>query len=180
MSFENSFEEVVMIEGGYSNNPSDSGGKTRYGITESVARSYGYKGDMRELPLQIAKDIYKKEYWDYLKLDQVDEISTLIAREMFEVGVNAGTRIAARILQQCLNVFNRGESDYMDIAADGRMGRATLIALTAFKRWRGEEGIKVLWKAMNCMQGAHYVTLAEAREKDEAFVYGWVKNRVGI
>ena len=180
MGFEHAFDEVVLIEGGYSNNPLDSGGKTKWGITEAVARDFGYQGEMRDLPLTAARDIYKKEYWDRLKLDSVDPISTLIAREMFEVGVNAGTTVAAIILQRCLNTFNRDQSDYMDIEVDGRMGRATIIALTAFKRFRGEEGIQVLWKAMNCLQGSYYVQLAEKRHKDEAFVYGWLKNRVVI
>jgi len=32
--------------------------------------------------------------------------------------------------------------------------------------------------ALNCLQGAFYVELAEKREKDERFVYGWLLNRV--
>jgi len=36
----------------------------------------------------------------------------------------------------------------------------------------------VLCRALNCLQGAYYIELAERREKDERFVYGWLKNRV--
>ena len=58
MSFDTEFQRVVLIEGGYSDNPLDSGGKTKYGITEAVARAYGYTGEMRDLPLSVARAIY--------------------------------------------------------------------------------------------------------------------------
>lgn len=44
------------------NDPSDKGGETNYGITVATARANGYKGAMRDLPLQTAKDIYRNEY----------------------------------------------------------------------------------------------------------------------
>lgn len=57
-AFEKAFNHTVGVEGGYSDHPSDRGGKTMFGITEAVARSYGYSGDMRSMPISTAKDIY--------------------------------------------------------------------------------------------------------------------------
>ena len=53
---------IIAVEGGYVNNPLDPGGETNYGISEPVARQYGYKGPMSRLPLQTAKEIYLKKY----------------------------------------------------------------------------------------------------------------------
>ncbi|VED93728.1 Predicted Peptidoglycan domain [Klebsiella pneumoniae] len=43
---------------------------------------------------------------------------------------------------------------------------------------RGKEGEQVLLRALNCSQGARYLELAEGREANEDFLYGWVKERV--
>jgi hypothetical protein len=37
----------------------------------------------------------------------------------------------------------------------------------------------VLLKAMNALQGERYIALAEARPENEAFLFGWLDNRVG-
>ncbi len=39
---------------GQDTHPDDPGGKTRFGVTEGVARAAGFQGDMRELPLDLA------------------------------------------------------------------------------------------------------------------------------
>ena len=41
-----------------------------------------------------------------------------------------------------------------------------------------KEGEQVLLRALNCSQGARYLELAEGREANEDFLYGWVKERV--
>ena len=58
MNFDEAFELLLGHEGNYSDHPADPGGKTRYGITEAVARDVGYRGDMRDLPLDLAKRVY--------------------------------------------------------------------------------------------------------------------------
>ena len=61
---------------------------------------------------------------------------------------------------------------------DGDIGPATLRALDAFLRLRGKEGEIVLFRALNALQGTRYIELSQARQKDEAFVYGWLRTRV--
>jgi len=58
--FDKIFDYLLKVEGGYSNDKYDIGGKTKYGIIEVEARKYGYKGHMRDMPLSIARDIYDK------------------------------------------------------------------------------------------------------------------------
>lgn len=178
MSFDDAFEKVVGIEGAYSNDPNDSGGETMYGITIQVARAYGYKDAMKDMPLSVAKVIYRKRYWEVLKLDDICKYSQELAHELFDTGVNCGVGLAATLLQRALNVLNRQQKDYADIAVDGSLGPVSLYALAGFVKTRGEKGLTVLLTMLNCLQGAHYVTLAEKREKDEQFVFGWYANRV--
>ena len=55
-AFDKAFDHTVGKEGGYSNHPSDRGGETMWGITIAVARDYGYSGNMREMPVETAKE----------------------------------------------------------------------------------------------------------------------------
>ncbi|BBM39799.1 predicted peptidoglycan domain protein (plasmid) [Leptotrichia hofstadii] len=58
--FERIFDYLLRVEGGYSDDENDKGGKTKYGITEEEARDFGYKGDMQDLTKDFAKNIYLK------------------------------------------------------------------------------------------------------------------------
>lgn len=176
--FDQAFQRVVLIEGGYVNDPADSGGATRYGITEAVARAYHYTGKMSELPLEIARAIYKRRYWDALNLDAIYRRAPGVAEEMFDTAVNTGPGMAGKWLQRSLNVLNQRGSKYADIAVDGIVGEMTVAALSAYLAGRGAEGEEVLLKALNALQGAFYIALAERRSKDEKFVYGWLRARV--
>lgn len=178
--FEAAFARTVGIEGDYSNDPMDSGGATRFGITEIVARANGYDGDMRSLPFTTARDIYRSQYWNLLKLYDVANLSPPVAEELFDSGVNLGTGVAACWLQRALNALNDRGTRWPDIAADGAIGNVTLFALRAFLIQRGAQGQTVLLRALNSLQGARYIELAEARPKDERFVYGWFSERVEI
>ena len=180
MNFETAFDQVLGKEAGFSDDPRDSGGQTKYGITEAVARAFGYAGPMNLLGLDQAKAIYRSRYWDALQLDQVASAAPAVAGELFDTAVNQGTDQAATFLQRALNVLNKEGSWYPDVKTDGRIGPMTIAALREYMRRRGAEGQVVLLRALNALQGAFYVELAERRAKDEAFVYGWLLNRVEI
>lgn len=180
MNFETAFDQVLGKEAGFSDDPRDSGGQTMYGITEAVARAFGYVGPMTLLRLDQAKAIYRSRYWDALQLDQVASLAPAVAGELFDTAVNQGADQAATFLQRALNVLNKEGSWYPDVKADGRTGPMTIAALREYMRRRGAEGQVVLLRALNALQGAFYIELAERRAKDETFVYGWLLNRVEI
>lgn len=117
MNFETAIKHVLQIEGDYVDHPSDPGGKTRFGITEAVARQAGYRGDMRELPLDLAKRIYREEYWNTIK---ADELPAGIRLVMFDAAVNSGVGQAIRWLQRAV-----GATD------DGVLGPKTMASLGA-------------------------------------------------
>ena len=101
----------------------------------------------------------------------------MLAAELFDTGVNMGPAVAATFLQRALNALNRGGSDYADVLLDGRIGAATLAALDGFLATR-PGGETVLVKAVEALQGERYLTLAERRPANEAFLYGWLANRL--
>lgn len=179
MDIDELIDEVIEREGGYSNHPADRGGATRWGITEAVARAHGYAGAMDELPIHIARDIYRNQYWLSPRLNRIARHNMIIAAEMFDTAVNMGPATAVRLLQRALNALNRRARDYPDIGVDGLVGPATEGALGSFLAVRGKAGQAVLLKALEALQGERYIALAEQRPANEAFLYGWLANRIG-
>lgn len=114
MNFDQSFHILLGHEGSFVDHPSDPGGATRWGVTERVARSNGYTGDMRQFPVELAKAIYRRSYWAAVR---ADELPALIRYDVFDAAVNSGVSQAVRWLQRALGV-----------ADDGRIGPITLAA----------------------------------------------------
>jgi lysozyme family protein len=172
-------DELIAREGGYVARADDRGGPTRFGITRAVAAAHGWRGDMARLPRDLAARIYRADYWEKPGLDRVAALSPRLAGELFDTGVNMGPAAAAGFLRRALNALNRAGKDYPDIAASGAIDAATLAALAAFLRVRGNGGGAVLVRALDALQGERYLALAERRPANEAFLYGWLANRVG-
>lgn len=179
MDVDEMIEAVIAREGGYVNDARDAGGATRWGITEAVARAQGYTGAMRALPREEAVAIYKRLYWLRPGFDRVAALAPKLAAELFDTGVNMGPGVAVQFLQRALNALNRGAQDYADLKLDGTIGAGTLAALSAFLKLRGSAGERVLITACEALQGERYLHLAEQRPANEAFLYGWLANRIG-
>lgn len=172
--------EVIDREGDYVDHPADRGGPTRYGVTEAVAREYGYRGDMRSLPYQLAVDIYSGDYWHSLRLDNIVTIHEPLAEYLFDYGVNSGPGRAAEELQITLNTLNDQQRYYRDMKVDGAVGPITLGALREFRKARGDEGVDVLAATINACRIAFCRSLARQRQSQEAFAYGWFKRVVHL
>lgn len=114
MNFDQAFELLLGHEGGYSDQKADPGGKTRWGITEATAKNASYTGDMRDLPMDMAKAIYRADYWARIRADELPEGLRYV---MFDAAVNSGPPQAVRWLQAAV-----GET------VDGIIGPRTLSA----------------------------------------------------
>jgi len=180
MNIDQLIDEVIAREGGYVNHPNDRGGPTNWGVTQQVARAFGFTGDMKVLPRTTAAAIYKERYWTGPKLDQIAAIFPQLAHEMFDTGINMGPAAVVKFVQRVLNVCNRGAADYPDIGADGVVGKMTLAAAAGLKAKRGIEAGEVLRKAIDGLQAARYVEIAEKNPSQESFAYGWLANRIGV
>lgn len=115
MNFDQAFDALLKHEGDYSAHAADPGGKTRFGITEAVAREAGYRGDMRDLPLYLAKRIYRDHYWAPVR---ADDLPAPVRYLVFDAAVNSGVGMATRWLQRAV-----GTKD------DGVIGPMTLMAV---------------------------------------------------
>lgn len=115
MTFDDAFGLLLGHEGDFSNHKDDPGGATRFGVTEAVARRVGYRGDMRELPLDLAKRIYREEYWNPIR---ADELPAPIRYPAFDAAVNSGVRQSILWMQRAAGV-----------AADGVLGPRSMTAL---------------------------------------------------
>jgi lysozyme family protein len=171
-------EALIDREGGFVDHPADKGGPTCFGITQEVARAQGYRGAMRQLPRDEAAAIYRRLYWDRPRFDDIARRSSRLAAELFDTGVNMGPAVAITFLQRVLTALNRNASDYPDLVPDGRIGPATLFALDTFLGIRTSRDT-VLLRALEALQGERYLRLAERRPANEAFLYGWLANRIG-
>ncbi|HSV48369.1 MAG TPA: glycosyl hydrolase 108 family protein [Ramlibacter sp.] len=178
MNFEHIIDRVIAREQGFVNHPSDRGGPTCWGITQAVARENGYDGPMQDLPVSLAREIYRKRYIVRPGFDKVALVSSEIAEEMIDTGVNMHPGRAGEFLQRCLNGFNKRGSQYADVFVDGQVGKVTLDALRKYVRFRGAEGVQVMVCALNVQQGGRYFDIAENNESQEDFLYGWIRTRV--
>ena len=138
MNFDTAIEKVLAAEGDYSDHPDDKGGKTRYGITEAVARQAGYRGDMRELPLDLAKRIYRFEYWEVVK---ADELPAGIRWVMFDAAVNSGVGQSIKWLQRALGVVDDGIIGPKTLAAANAQNADALRARLLAQRLRFMAGL---------------------------------------
>lgn len=105
MNFDQAFAELLQHEGDYSDHRADPGGKTRFGVTEAVAREVGYRGDMRELPIDLAKRIYRERYWNAVR---AEELPAAVRYAVFDAAVNSGPRQAIRWLQRAVGATDDG------------------------------------------------------------------------
>jgi lysozyme family protein len=167
--------DLIDREGGFVDHPADRGGPTRYGITQQVAREYGYKGPMSQLPVHLARKIYADRYWHSLRLETISELNEPLTESLFDFCVHSGSEEPALALQRVLNVLNRREKEWNDLVEDGRVGPATLGAIEALMEARGRDGLRVLNFGVDALRGTFLIELAEAQEDQEAFSYGWLR-----
>ncbi len=104
-NFDEALRRVLREEGGYTAHPSDPGGPTNFGITIHDARKYWKSSatadDVKALPLEVAKWIYRHKYWDAMRCDELpDGIDYCV----FDYGVNSGIGRAPKVLRRVLGL----------------------------------------------------------------------------
>ena len=111
-------KKILEHEGGYVNHPNDPGGATNKGITIATYRRYikrnGTIADLKALTQAQAIKVYKRQYWDKVK---ADDLPSGIDYTVADFGVNSGPSRAAKYLQAALGV-----------TVDGKIGPQTIAA----------------------------------------------------
>ena len=160
--FDKIFEYILQVEGGYSNDKNDKGGKTKYGIIEVEARKYGYKGDMRDLTKGIAEDIYKNKYYLSNNLDKIKDkrVALSIADWTINSG-NWGTKKA----QQTVNIL-KGDI----LVVDGILGEKSIQAINSINP-------EIFLTQYHELQRKFYQAIVAHNSSQKVFLKGWL-NRV--
>lgn len=137
-AFQTAVQLVLEKEGGFANHPRDKGGMTNMGITfRTYARFHDMNPDqvtermMRDLQREEAIEIYRMEYWAKAGCDKLPPGVDL---GVFDFGVTAGPRTAARKLQEVVGVKQDGSIGEITVAAVEACGNIFTINRFADRR----------------------------------------------
>ena len=115
-NFDESLKMLLHNEGGYVNHPEDPGGETNLGVTRAVYEQWVGRqvmdGEMKALKVEDVAPIYKKNYWDRIRADDLPSGLDFAA---FDWAVNSGTGRPAKVIQK-----------YISAKQDGAIGPKTL------------------------------------------------------
>lgn len=117
-TYEEVMSRVFEDEGGYTNDPSDPGGPTNWGITIGDARHYwkssATAADVRSMPKSVAEAIYAAHYAQPVRYD---DLPPGVDYAVFDYGINSGIYRGAKVLQE-----------YVGVKEDGNIGDLTVAA----------------------------------------------------
>lgn len=180
--FLTAYKITSVVEGGYANNPNDTGGETYKGIARNVETAWTGWAIIDAIKAKVGTDaaainkaaeadkvlqalvlsVYKTNYWDALNLTFLQD--QRLCNELYDTGVNMGIGTAAKFLQRVLNVATK-----TDLEVDGKIGKNTLTVvnnLNATDRY-------MVWKLFNCLQGERYIGICEHNPKQKVFLRSW-------
>ena len=166
--FDKCLPVILNHEGGYSNHPNDSGSHTNYGISLRFLKSTGLEDgdidcdgdidveDIKALTTSKAAKLYYKYFWKKANLDVIP--NDILALHVFDMGVNAGTKTAVKLLQKCLG--------FVGDDIDGIIGRQTAAAINS-------TNITVLVNSYIRERYAYYDAIIKRNPKLSVFRKGW-------
>ena len=146
-----SIAKTLVNEGGYVDNPNDSGGPTKYGITQRDLPGE----DIEKLTPERATAYYLENYWKAL-YSQID--SQAVADKIFDMGVLFGVGTAIKLLQTILNLS--GIDGVFGVISLAKTNEAEPVSLISSYR---------------AALVSHGIGIANAQPKDRVFLTGWIK-----
>jgi lysozyme family protein len=152
--FDSAIVKTLAREGGakITEDPKDKGGLTKYGISQ---RSYPLV-NIRALTEEQARRIYKTDFWDKVRGDDVQ--SQPVAEALFDTAVNMGAVTAIRLAQYSVGIQ----------PADGVLGPQSLAGLNAVPEHEFLANL-TLGKI------ARYVNICLKDGSQQRFLLGWVR-----
>ena len=150
MNTDEIIRKTIALEGGYVFDSADLGGETKFGISK---RSYPTE-DILNLTIERATEIYKRDFFDKVNLGLLTNEN--VVAKVFDVGVNMGTGIAIRFLQQII-----GEKE------DGLLGVMTATAVN------NENPIYIV-NELRRKQMLRYADIVLRKPEQIKFFKGWI------
>ena len=162
-SFDQAIPLILKHEGGYVDDKDDLGGATNRGIIFKVFKQYAEqlglpatKEGLKQLTENQAKQIYKLQFWDKMRGDNI--IDQQVANLIFDGFVNAGTN-GIKIAQRVAGVDQ-----------DGILGAKSIATINA-------AAPRIIFEGIKDERIRYYHMIAERREKNKKFLKGWL-NRI--
>lgn len=156
---------VAQHEGGFSDDPADKGGATKYGISLRFLQLVGEDidgdghvtaADIRVLTTRDAKALYREHFWLHYRLDEIEH--PFLAAKAMDLFVNMRGKTAARCLQRACGA-----------TADGLLGSQSIKAVNTY----GKVGL--LYSRISNRQAALYQRIVDADETQRRFLRGWLR-----
>lgn len=113
MSFQKIIKYVIEYEGGYSNNPNDAGGETKFGVTHHLFEDVYPEGDWYEFTLEDGIDFYREVFWK----DYLNDLNPALQLVFLDTQINHGNGKATRMIQKALGVVKDGIFGPMSLQA---------------------------------------------------------------
>ena len=123
-NFDECLKMLLHHEGGYVNHPSDPGGETNLGVTKKVYQEWGGTKDMKDLTVEDVAPIYKKNYWDRCKCDDLESGVDWV---VFDWAVNSGTGRSAKAIQKICGASQDGAIGPKTLALIGKQNTQYVI-----------------------------------------------------
>lgn len=151
-------DQVATIEGGWSDDPRDPGGKTNHGVTLKFLQSIrpdATEDDLRNLTKEDARGIFRSEFVDKVGIDKLPD---RVQAEAIGLSINAGPARAIKALQAAAGV-----------KADGKVGPQTIAALEKLSEAEIKQAVD-----------GYYISLVEKRPDLAPFLRGWLNRSASL
>ena len=173
---------VYVNEGGFVDDKLDRGGATNFGITERVARKWGYRGSMRDFPKHCtptkpvcADHIYQTDYIDKPGFKPFATLEPAILEEIVDSGVVHGPSRPSRWLQIAVNAECGSK-----LKVDGQVGPATIGAFAGCQATQKPVSLCIrMLDRMDNAQWAFFNAIVAYNPSQHRFLKGWRNHRVG-
>jgi lysozyme family protein len=167
MGLDEALEFLLLEEGGWSNHPADTGGKTMYGVTQATYNAYRKatkkpQQTVRKITKAEAREVYDTMYWREARCDRLPwPISYLV----FDAAVNSGPKRGIEWMQAGLGV-----------KVDGQVGPNTIAAAEACVN--GYDGEK-MYKIVDA-RATFLARLVQNKPSQAAFLLGWWRRTLRV
>jgi len=160
--FNTAIVKTLAREGGakYTDDRDDPGGATKYGISQ---RAYPNL-NIRNITEADARDIYKRDYWDRIRGDEIK--SQIVAENIFDTAVNMGVRTAGKLAQLTFNIN----------PVDGIIGRLSLKKINESPDKLKEE---LFIAKFTIAKIARYAYICNKRKESRKYLLGWINRSLG-
>lgn len=162
--FLSAVDVIFQHEGGYSNDPNDRGGPTKFGISQLFLHDNDMPCDadtILKLTKKEAAEIYKRCWWDKYHYNSIANLQ--LATKVFDLAVNMGPKTAHRIVQMAVN----RACPKKNLACDGILGVTTVSALNSLDA-------ADLMDQIRSGAAMYYEGLVADKPRLQCFLKGWL------